>query len=125
VPSPAAAGRPFTAAVSEAGALSRRPRGAQQRSSLTGMPKPEPAATSLRPRNALLGVFLTQHDATELEGSVIGTVAYCGFALANAGHDPRRCKPISAIAIFSPRCAILSWRQWHWQQFDDTAPVRA
>jgi hypothetical protein len=39
----------------------------------TGVPKPEPAHTSPRPRNALLAAFLTQDDATKLEGSVIGT----------------------------------------------------
>jgi hypothetical protein len=67
---PALAGRPFTAAVSGAGALSQRLRGAQARSSLIGVPKPEPAHASLRPRNALLAAFLTQDDATKLEGSV-------------------------------------------------------
>jgi hypothetical protein len=62
------------------------------RTSLTGVPKPETRHTSLRPRNALLAAFLTRDDATKLEGSMIGTVAYCGFALANAGHDARRTK---------------------------------
>jgi hypothetical protein len=33
--------------------------------------------------------FLTRDDAIKLEGSVIGTVAYCAFALANARHDAR------------------------------------
>jgi hypothetical protein len=61
----AAAGHPFTAAVSGAGALSRRPRGAQAPSSLTGVPKPEPALHQPAPRNALLAAFLTRDDATE------------------------------------------------------------
>jgi hypothetical protein len=43
-------------------------RGAQARSGLAGIPKPEPASTpSLRPRNALRAACLTQDDATQLE----------------------------------------------------------
>jgi hypothetical protein len=57
----------------------------------------------MRPRNALLAAFLTQDDATRLEGFRDGhrEVAYCGFAVANATpaiiQDPSRlsrCKKI-------------------------------
>jgi hypothetical protein len=69
------------------GVLSRRLRCAQARSNLTGVPEARTYLTpACIPKRATCRLS-ERDDATKLEGSVIGTVAYRGFALANAGHD--------------------------------------
>jgi hypothetical protein len=73
---------PFTAAVSGAECSSAGGPGPSGRVAASlACRSPNLPPPSLRPRNALPVAFLTQDYAAKLVGSVIGTLAYCGFAL--------------------------------------------